>query len=152
MEIRKFHISDLDDIISLHREVLIRENAYRGDGIWESDLHNIQEIYLNSRGDFVAGIIDNRIIAMGALKQIDDETAEITRMRVHPDFQGKGYGRDILLHLEKTALLLNYRKLVLETDKSLTAAIKLYKRNGFTCWKSEFLHGYDCVWYVKSIS
>lgn len=151
MQIRKFNNNDLDEVISLHRETLRRENAYRGDGVWEIDLHNIPAAYFLDNGDFIVGVENGRIVAMGALKRFDDATGEITRMRVHPDYQGRGYGSEVLRNLEETARSLGYKTLILETDEKLKTAIRLYEKNGFTFWKREFLDGYDCLWYRKDI-
>lgn len=151
MLIRRFKEEDLAEVISLHREALTRVDAYRGDGIWESDLHNISKIYIENNGDFIVGVLNDHIIAMGALKKIDDPSAEITSMRVHPDLQGKGYGYQILHTLEQKAVELNYSRLLLETDEKLKAAINLYERNGFSFLKREFIDGFDCIWFSKDL-
>ncbi len=151
MRIRRFKEDDLAEVISLHRETLLRENAYRGDGVWENDFHDINNIYIGNNGEFIVGVLNDRIIATGALKRIDDSTAEITSMRVHPDYQGKGYGREILQQLESCAESIGYRVLILETDEKLIAAMNLYERNGFIFQKREFIDGFDCLWYKKEI-
>jgi ribosomal protein S18 acetylase RimI-like enzyme len=151
MLLRRYQDSDFDQMMQLHREVLQKENVYRGDGIWEDDLKNIEEHYFNQQGYFIIGIEDEKIIAMGAYRKIEDRTAEIVRMRVHPDFQGKGYGFNILSELEKIAVHFDFKELVLETDERLLNAIKLYQRNGYAFWKEEELHGYKCIWYKKTL-
>jgi GNAT superfamily N-acetyltransferase len=40
---------------------------------------------------------------MGAFRRTDPERAEIKRMRVHPDYQGRGFGQIILSELEARA-------------------------------------------------
>ena len=39
------------------------------------------------------------LLAMGALKRTGERSAEVKRMRVHPDAQGRGYGRQVLVAL-----------------------------------------------------
>ncbi len=152
MKIRKYQITDFDQMINLHREVLIKENVYRGAGVWEDDLLDIVEHYFNNNGDFIVGLENNKIIAMGAIRKINTGTAEIVRMRVHPDYQKKGYGDEILLYLESIALKNNYKELVLETDERLINAIKLYIKRGYTYWKEEILNDYKCIWYRKILT
>lgn len=41
----------------------------------------------------------DRIVAVGALKQLSDTQGEIKSMRAHPDFRGKGAGKLLLLHI-----------------------------------------------------
>ena len=43
-----------------------------------------RRITFEAGGEFSVGIIDGRIVAMGALKRLTDTRAEICRMRVHP--------------------------------------------------------------------
>ena len=76
-----------------------QNNAYIG-GDWDNDLGNIEEVYLKN-GDFIVGELNNKIVAMGAFKKISDNKAEIKRIRMHPDYQRKGFGQTILDELEK---------------------------------------------------
>jgi ribosomal protein S18 acetylase RimI-like enzyme len=149
MILRRYQDSDFQHMITLHRLVLKKEDAYRGDGVWENDLRNIAEQYFHNGGEFLVGLENDSIIAMGALKKIDSTIAEIARMRVHPDYQGKGLGNSLLQELERIAVQKKYKTLVLETDARLTAAIHLYKKNGYTFWKEEFIEGHNCLWYKK---
>lgn len=45
------------------------------------------------------GVIDERIVAMGALKRLTDGCAEIRRMRVHPRMQRWAWARRCCGHL-----------------------------------------------------
>ncbi len=136
--------------MDLHRKALMKEHAYRGDGIWEQDLRDIEHAYFANGGDFLVGEDSGSIIAMGALRRIDQHTAEITRMRVAPEHQGKGFGKLMLRELEKRAQDMNYTCLVLETDERLVAARALYTKSGYVRWKDEILDGYPCMWYKKT--
>lgn len=78
-------------------------------GPWDKDLNDIENIYLKG-GDFIVGELEGKVIAMGAFKRKDEEAAEIKRMRVHPDFQGRGFGQAILEELEKRAKKMGYKK------------------------------------------
>jgi ribosomal protein S18 acetylase RimI-like enzyme len=149
MNLRKYMDADFDQMMHLHRVVLKKENVYRGPGFWEEDLFNIKEYYFENKGEFIVGIKDNKLIAMGALRKINDQTAEIVRMRVHPELQGKGFGSKILKELEESAIKKNYVEIVLETDERLTNAINLYRKNGYYYWKEEEISGYKCIWYKK---
>ncbi|HNX25385.1 MAG TPA: GNAT family N-acetyltransferase, partial [Spirochaetota bacterium] len=124
MEIRKYQNGDFDRMMKLHREVLIKENVYRGNGVWEDDLLNITDHYFNRHGEFIVGLENDDLIAMGAVRKINDDTAEVVRMRVHPGYQGKGCGNIILHELERFAMKNMYKELVLETDERLVNAVK----------------------------
>ena len=125
--------------------------AYLGDGPWDNDLHNIEDVYLHNRGEFLIGVYEGRIVAMGAFRKTTTELAEIKRMRVHSDFQGRGFGQMILDELETRALALGYTKLHLDTSVVQIAAQKLYLKNGFKETGKEVHKGLECILFEKSI-
>jgi putative acetyltransferase len=67
----------------------------------------------------------------GALRRVDEATAEIKRMYVQPGFRGRGIGRAILLALEAQARTNGATLLVLETGVDQPAALALYERHQF---------------------
>jgi GNAT superfamily N-acetyltransferase len=125
--------------------------AHAGNGPWDNDLHHIGDVYLNSRGEFLVGIYEGRIVAMGALKRTSNNRAEIKRMRVHPDFQRRGFGQVILQRLESRAVELGYTTLYLETTIQQTAAQQLYLKNGYTEIGQTKWDGYDVIRYEKNL-
>lgn len=70
-------------------------------------------------------------VACGGLRRLDDATAEIKRMWVHPDRRGAGLARRLLTHLEEKAADLGYTTVRLDTNEHLPAAIALYNRTGY---------------------
>ena len=115
MEVRQYRASDHEAVWELHNVALNEVGAHAGNGPWDDDLHHIEAEYLDAGGEFYVGTIDGRIVAMGALKRLTNTTAEICRMRVHPDFQRRGLGTRILSRLEERARELGFRTLTLET-------------------------------------
>lgn len=107
VEIRQFKPEDAEQVKLLNQEAL-REfgDSFRSK---MSDLDNVEEIYFNNNGDFLVGIKDGSIVAMGAVYKLTDEKAEIKRLRVSPDYQGKGIGELMLGRLEDRARELGYK-------------------------------------------
>lgn len=70
-------------------------------------------------------------VGCGALKRIDDETAEIKRMYLRPNYRGKGIANSIIFELEKWAKSLGYHRLILETGDRQIAAVKFYCKMGY---------------------
>ncbi len=70
-------------------------------------------------------------IACGAVRKLDDTTAEIKRMYVDPGRRGHGVGRLMLEALEAEATGLSCTRLVLETGLRQVAAMSLYTSAGF---------------------
>ena len=151
LEIRRYESSDYDEVWNLHVSGLQNVGAYLGNGPWDDDLYNIEDAYLYNRSEFLIGIYEGRIVAMGAFRKTSEELAEIKRMRVHSDFQDRGFGQIILDELETRALALGYTKLHLDTSVVQIAAQKLYMKNGFKETGREVHRGLECILFEKSI-
>jgi GNAT superfamily N-acetyltransferase len=74
---------------------------------------------------------NKKAIGCGAFKNYDLNTAEIKRMFVIPEYQGKGIGSTILNELENCAKLQNFRYCILETGIRQPDAIALYQKNRY---------------------
>ncbi|MEV6421593.1 GNAT family N-acetyltransferase [Streptomyces sp. NPDC051662] len=62
---------------------------------------------------------------------LDAQTAEIKRMYVRPEARAQSLGREILLHLEAGAKLRGATSTQLETGVANTAALALYRAQGY---------------------
>jgi GNAT superfamily N-acetyltransferase len=82
-------------------------------------------------------------VACGALKHFDDNTAEIKRMYVKPEYRGRGLSKLILSELEDKAKELNYNRLVLETGLKQPEALNLYNKFGYKPLKCYGQHADD---------
>ena len=71
-------------------------------------------------------------VACGALRPVDENTAEIKRMFVLKKHRGSGFSKQVLYELEGIAKGKGFKRLVLKTGVMQTEAINLYKQNGFT--------------------
>ena len=104
-------------------------------------------------GVFVVARVDGRAVGCGALRKLDNKTAEVKRMFVAPDQRGKGVAKEILDHLEEAALGLGVHRLVLETGIYQAEAIGLYRRAGFRpirCW-GEYAEALTSVCFEKNV-
>ena len=90
---------------------------------------------------FVVAILDNEPIGCGAIRKINDYTAEVKRM--YAQTSGFGVGTCILNHLENRARAFGYTTLICETRKINTDAIAFYFKNDF-----HVIENYGC--YVGS--
>lgn len=97
-----------------------------------ADVADIERHYMKD-GCFWCLLDDDIIIGTVAIRTIDkvNKIAELKRMFVAPEHQGKGYGRLLLEHAIAYAQEQNYHKICLDTRKQFSAAQQLYRSAGF---------------------
>lgn len=151
LELRRFEEADADAVWELHNRASNEVGAHAGNGPWDADLHAIGAEYLNAGGEFVVGLLDGKLVAMGGLRRVREGVAELKRMRVHPRFQRRGFGRSVLVSLERRARELGYRTLRLDTAVVQVAAQRLYEQAGYRVVGRGQLAGFDVVYYEKRL-
>jgi GNAT superfamily N-acetyltransferase len=82
-------------------------------------------------GGFLLMRIDGDAIGCGGLKRLDDETCEIKRMYVAPEWRGRGLSGVLLGALEQHGRELGYARVRLDTGDRQHAAASLYERAGY---------------------
>lgn len=134
VEFRRFRPDDATAIRDLHVLALRSTGAFietNDTRDWDSDLENIEEVYLRPGGEFLVGVLGGEIVAMGALRLGQDGSATLKRMRVHPRFQRRGFGRELLRRLEEAARQRHVTRIVLDTLPVQGAALALYSSSGY---------------------
>lgn len=149
--IRRYCDTDQVEVLALHVLALERVGAYLGAGAWYADLNDIPGNYFANQGEFLVGVEQERIVAMGALLRTTAERAEIKRMRTQPDAQGRGFGTLMLVTLEDRALALGYHTLHLDTSSEQAAALSLYRRHGYRETCRDQVRGLELIYMEKHL-
>jgi GNAT superfamily N-acetyltransferase len=152
LRIRRYEGGDREPVWRLHDIAMREAGIHLGEGSWYDDLHEIQNVYLGDSGEFLVGIVDDEVVAMGALKRTAAGRAEIKYMRVAPRLQRCGFGREILIALERRATELGYETLHLDTAVRQSAARRLYENNGYREVSRAKKGDLECVFYEKPIA
>lgn len=84
-----------------------------------------------ARGIYLIAHVDTLAVGMGALRPLDELSAEVRRLYVLPSHRRLGVARLILVELEMRALHFGYRVMRLETGDRQRAALRLYEACGF---------------------
>jgi GNAT superfamily N-acetyltransferase len=151
LHIRRYEPGDKRAVRRLHDDALNEVGAHLGSGPWDDDLDEIESVYLDQGGEFLVGLLDREIVAMGALMRISPEKAELKRMRVRPGLQGRGYGQAMLDALHRRASELGYTTLRLDTTIQQRAAQRLYLKNGYSEAGRGVVGPFDCIFYEREI-
>ncbi|QIO22025.1 GNAT family N-acetyltransferase [Haloarcula sp. JP-L23] len=140
--VRRYQAGDGDRVRELN-EIAMAETPEYVPEAPDDDLRAVRDHYLDGEGEFLVGTLDGTVVATGAYTTpsewkrdhvaLDDETAELTRMRVDPDRQGRGVGSAVYRALERRALAEGYRRFVLDTGTENDTARGFYEYLGFTC-------------------
>ena len=97
-----------------------------------TDVDDWPRVYGPPRGTFMIALVDGRLVGTGAIRPIDDETAELKRMWLLEEYQGRGIGLRLFTLLSEFARAAGYRQMWLSTDAiAQSRAVRFYERLGF---------------------
>jgi DNA-binding MarR family transcriptional regulator/GNAT superfamily N-acetyltransferase len=102
-------------------------------------------------GAFLVMRSDHETVGCGGVQRIDDGTAEIKRMWIHPDWRGLGLGGRMLTRLEAVGRTLGRTRVVLDTNETLTEAIAMYERAGYHPIERYSDNPYAHHWFAKDV-
>jgi GNAT superfamily N-acetyltransferase len=149
LEVRRFAAGDAGAVRGLADAAMSTGGA---GGREYADLDSIAAAYLEDGGEFLVGVCDGRVVAIGALRHVTDAVAEVNRMRVHPGFRRRGFGRTILARLEHRASELGYGQLRLDIPVVLTPAQRLYGSAGYREVGRGQLAGAEVIYFEKALA
>ena len=110
-----------------------RELATRFEGGFDpkADRSSLADDYRPPHGAFVVARLDGAAIGCGALKRVDPATGEIKRVWTDRQARGLGVARRVLRRLEAIAREMAMTTLRLDTNRALTEAHELYRKEGY---------------------
>lgn len=151
---RPFRTGDEEALLALNAYGLnaagipIAEDYYAGE-----DFSDLEQTYSEKAGGLMlVGEAGGKVVAMGGIRRVNASTCEVLRMRVYPEYQGRGYGRAILELLEREAKRLGYQQATLITGEDQHPAIDLYARHGYGITHREVLIGIPSVHMSKNLN
>jgi GNAT superfamily N-acetyltransferase len=99
-------------------------------------------------GTFLVGYEDERPIAIGGLRRLDDETCEIKRMYVVADARSRGAGRALLAALEDAARELGYARVRLDAGPAQEHSRELFAKTGYARIP-KYNHNHIAVYFAE---
>jgi len=162
LTIRRYRAGDGERVRELNREAMAETPEWVIDAP-DTDLEDVRDHYLDAGGEFLVGEVDRRetsndeldggsnqtglddgeIVATGAVEPLTGwlsehfdaaaGTGELSRVRVDPAMQGRGFGTRIVEELARRARRRGYRALVLDTGADNERARGFYESLGYAC-------------------
>ena len=135
MIIQVYDDSRNEEVHDVVLDVLL-EHGFEFDGRKDSDLKDINGYYFASGGTFFVGVSEGKVVGTAGVRKLEGNLCEIRRIYLKKDFRGKGNGKKLLMAALDFAEK-NCSGAVLKTDPTLTKAIDMYLKHGFTFLKEE---------------
>jgi GNAT superfamily N-acetyltransferase len=88
--------------------------------------------YRRPDGAFLVALADDRPAGCVALRALDPGVAEVKRLWVDATLRGQGVASRLMRAIEDHARSIGISRLQLDTNSALTAAVALYRRDGWT--------------------
>ena len=92
--------------------------------------HPVKEI-IEPGGQIFFALVDDKPAGTVALVDVNDDSFELAKMAVSPEFRGLGISNKLMTACIKYGKAAGKRKLILESNTKQVAAIKLYRKFGF---------------------
>ena len=115
-------------------------------------LPNADEEMVPPRGVFLVGSLDGEPVACGGVKTNAPGVGYVKRMWVAESARGLGLGRRILEAIESHARTLGFKRLQLETNRTLVEAIAMYRASGYREVVPFNDEPYAHHWFEKDLS
>jgi GNAT superfamily N-acetyltransferase len=138
-------------MLALHRGAIAGFNLGMSQQDDETDLMTVEQTYLRGGGEFLVGFIEENLVAMGGFKRLSDTSAELRRMRIDRELQGKGYGAQLLQELERIAYRSGIRALCLDTAQRRPLTLEFYRKHGYQETGRRFYGAVETVQFSKTL-
>ncbi|SHI85939.1 GNAT family N-acetyltransferase [Lutispora thermophila] len=121
----KFYLPDKSDI---RRLAYISAQVYEGN--YEEEEEFIKNCLNSAERKTYATVLGDQIIGIGS-GYFGHEEVAIYGVGILPEFQGKGYGKELILLIVKHLLETGHDDITIEVDSNNIKAFNLYKNTGF---------------------
>jgi len=121
-----------------HLEDIDFTNGYFDPRYLEKELASLPGKYSIPAGRLLLAFYNDQPAGCVALKKIDDQSCEMKRMFVYPEFHGKGIGYALAKAIIDEAKKIGYSAMKLDTSIRQIEAQKLYQGVGFKNTKAYY--------------
>ena len=119
--IREFSGVDIDPVLEIWLSASIKAHDFVEASFWESQLESMRNIYIPASETYVY-VSGSRVVGFYSLRE-----STLEAMFVHPEYQGKGIGKQLMSHAKQRR-----DKLTLSVYKENEASYQFYLSQGFS--------------------
>ncbi|MBL4605246.1 MAG: GNAT family N-acetyltransferase [Flavobacteriaceae bacterium] len=156
--IREITPEDNEQMADVVKDVIVEMGAPKvGTAYADKALDNLYQAYQKEKAIYYVIIHEGNVVGGGGIAPLDNfkgNTCELQKMYFLPKTRGKGLGAKLINTCLEKAKEFGFDECYLETMPYMTAAQKLYKKNGFTLIDGpmgDTCH-YSCdVWMIKKL-
>jgi ribosomal protein S18 acetylase RimI-like enzyme len=121
----------IEEVRSLLREYEASLNVSLCFQGFEKELAELPGDYAPPRGRLLLECDGDQLAGCVALRELDEETCEMKRLYLRPEFRGQGAGRRLARSVIQEARTLGYKRMRLDTLAAMREAKALYESLGF---------------------
>lgn len=118
---------------------------------FEDELASLPGKYAAPDGCLVIARVEGNVAACIALRRFDAQTGEIKRLYVRPTYRGRGLAKQLTVRMLEEATRIGYERVVLDTLRSMTPAVSLYRSMGFQEIEAYYPNPFDAVYFEKQL-
>ena len=97
----------------------------------EQDMVSLDK-FMPPKGRLLLAFVDGSAAGVACLRELGNNTSEVKRMYVRPEYRGRGVGRALLQKLVEEAAAIGYTRLRLDSARFMKEAHRLYRSAGFS--------------------
>jgi N-acetylglutamate synthase-like GNAT family acetyltransferase len=97
----------------------------------DDELINFPQKYKKPEGMFIIAKDNDNVVGCVGLKKLAENICEMKRLFVNDKYKGKGIGKKLVEIIIEEAKNKNYKKMRLDTLKTMESALKIYYNNNF---------------------
>ena len=99
---------------------------------FEEECSMLPGVYAPPRGRLLLAFYQGEPAGTAALRVLDDSSCEAKRFYIRPQYRGKGIGGALLGRLIEEARAMGYKEVYGDTLESMSSALRMYRRLGFS--------------------
>jgi ribosomal protein S18 acetylase RimI-like enzyme len=132
VKIRSAGPNDFQPLCELYRDsIRCNPRGFIQDLTFHGSLADKVLAWRRAGGDFLVASLDDKLVGLGGLAPQNPRSAELCKLHVDSEWQGRGIGRRIATELVKRARRMDFSEVELHVTATQTAAIALYGSLGF---------------------